>query len=94
MHKDSCQNRAITMTMIHIAQSEPDQFYGSEVASLFKAELTNGNLDKDILIRSSIVAAKTMEFCNDSRLTINRALELWGLDNNIFEEAKFIDCNE
>ena len=91
-NKDSCMNGAVTMTMIHTAQTSPDKFYGNTIAELFKIELVNGNLDKELLKRSSIVTAMTIELCDNLKPRIEKTLELWDLDKDIFKQAEFINC--
>jgi len=93
MNIDTCKNRAVTMTMIHASQTNPKQFYDKKLAKLFKKEIENGKLDKEILRKSSIITARTIELCSDYKSEIEKALELWDIDPQIFAQAKFIDCD-
>lgn len=90
---DSCMKRAVQATMIHTAQSDPELFFGSYVATLFNKEIGKGNLDREVLRRSSIITARTIDLCKSLKPQIEIALRLWSLDPSIFQSARFVDCN-
>ena len=89
---DSCKNRAVTMTMIHIAQINPNLFFGDKYSKLFKTEIDKGNLDKELLRRSSIVCFRTEEICEFLKPKIEIALNLWDIHSSILKHAKFVKC--
>jgi hypothetical protein len=91
--QDSCKYFAITMTMIHTAQSNPNVFFSEKYANLFKREMDKGNIEKKLLTQSATITAKTIDLCKDIKPDIKFAVELWGIDFSIFNEANFIDCN-
>ena len=90
--KDSCKERAILMTMIHTAQSNPNIFFSKKYADLFKREIDKGNIEKELLERSSIITAKTIDLCDELKPNIEYATKKWGIDLHIFNEANFIAC--
>jgi|GEM_PF-1387940 len=90
---DSCKNRAITITMIHAAQGKPEVFFGMENARLFQKELSNGNLDREVLRRATIIAVRTNDFCENLKPMISKSCELWGLDFSIFDQSSFVACD-
>ena len=92
--KDSCLERAVTITMIHKSQIDPDQFYGKSMVKLFKNELEKGNLDNEILKKSCLITAMTTDLCENLRPRMKSALALWKLDKELLGKAKFISCDE
>lgn len=93
MSRDSCLERAVLITMIHKSQLDPDQFYGKSMTSLFESELEKGTLDSEILEKSCLITAATIDLCEHLRPRIKSALELWKLDEKLIEKAKFINCD-
>ena len=91
--KDSCKYFAVSATMIHTAQSNPDVFFSKKYADLFKREMDRGNIEKKLLEQSSLFTAKTIDLCNELKPKIEYAINKWGIDSEIFKEAKFINCN-
>lgn len=89
---DSCKFWAVSMTMIHTAQSDPDVFFSKKYADLFKRELDKGNLEKRLLEQPSIITAKTIDLCDELKPDIDYAIKLWGIKSDIFDEANFINC--
>lgn len=90
--EDSCKYWAVSMTMIHTAQSNPGKFFSKKYADLFKNEMEKGNLERELLERSSIITAKTMDLCDELKPDIEYAVKTWGIRSNIFDEANFINC--
>jgi hypothetical protein len=74
--KDSCKFLAVEMTMIHIAQSNPQMFYSKKYVDIFKSELDKGNIEKRLLKQSSNVTAKTIDLCEEFRPNIEYALKI------------------
>lgn len=89
---DSCQYWAVTMTMLHTAQSNPELFFSKRYAKLFKSEMDKGNLEKVLLFQSSTLTAKTIDLCEELKPDIEYALKIWGLEPQIFDKATFITC--
>jgi hypothetical protein len=90
--KDSCKYWAVSMTMIHTAQSNPGVFFSKQYADLFKREMDKGNIEKKLLEQSSMITAKTIDLCDELKPTIEYATKKWGIDSDIFKEANFIQC--
>ncbi len=90
--KDSCKYWAVSMTMIHTAQSNPNLFFSKKYANLFKREMDKGNIEKKLLEEPSIITAKTIDLCVELRPDIEYAVKLWGIKLDIFDEANFIEC--
>jgi hypothetical protein len=90
--QDSCKYWAVSMTMIHTAQSNPSLFFNKKYAKLFKREMDKGNIEKKLLRQASTITAKTIDLCETIKPNIKYATELWGIDYSIFEEANFIKC--
>jgi hypothetical protein len=90
--EDSCKYWAVSMTMIHTAQSNPELFFSKEYADLFKREMEQGNLERELLERSSIITARTMELCNELKPKLEYAIKTWEIRSNTFDEANFINC--
>ena len=90
--KDSCKYWAVSMTMIHTAQSNPKLFFGRKCADLFKTEMDKGNIERKLLEQSSIITAKTIDLCEDLKSRIEYATKIWGLESQIFDTANFINC--
>lgn len=90
---DSCKYWAVSMTMVHTAQTSPDVFFSKKHADLFKSEMDKGNIEKELLERSSIITAKTIDLCDELKPKIEYALNEWQLDSDIFNKAKFITCD-
>ncbi len=91
--QDSCKYWAVSMTLIHTAQSRPNLFFSKKYADIFKSEVDKGNIERRLLEQSSIITAKTMELCDHLKPEIKYALKLWGIKSDIFDEANFIKCN-
>ena len=91
---DSCKYWAVTMTMIHTAQADPEVFFSKKVAKIFETEMKKGNLEKGLLEKSCIISSRTSEFCEHLRTDIQYATKLWGLKPDIFDESKFVECSE
>jgi hypothetical protein len=89
---DSCKFWAVSMTMIHTAQSEPNVFFSKKYVDVFKEEMDKGNLEKELLRRSSITTAMTIDLCEALKPNIKYATKTWDIDPKIFTEAKFITC--
>ncbi|MEM6316139.1 MAG: hypothetical protein AAF960_00630 [Bacteroidota bacterium] len=89
---DSCKYWAVSMTMIHTAQSNPELFFSDKYSKIFKAELEKGNLERTLLEQSSIITAKTIDLCEDLKPQMKSAAKLWGVDYSVFEEANFVSC--
>lgn len=89
---DSCKYWAVSMTMIHTAQSNPELFFSKKYANIFKSELDKGNIERRLLEQSSIITSKTIELCEELQSEIKYATNLWGIDYSIFNDAKFIKC--
>jgi len=90
--QDSCKYWAVSMTMIHTAQSNPKLFFSKDYVDLFKTEMNKGNIEKKLLIQSSQITAKTIDLCNNLKPKIKYALDKWELDSMLFDEANFIEC--
>ena len=89
---ENCKSRAVTMTMIHIAQINPKLFFSGYYSKLFKLEIDKGNLDKELLKRSCIIAFKTEEICENLKSNIEDAINLWKLELSIMRDTKFVKC--
>lgn len=90
--KDSCKHWAVLMTMIHTAQSNPNTFFSKEHADLFKREMDKGNIEKKLLVQSSIITARTIDLCSELKPKIAYATKKWGIDFDIFNKTRFIPC--
>ena len=90
---ESCKSRAVTMTMLHGAQTLPELFFSEPYVALFKAEMDKGNLERKILLIASTLTARTVELCDGQQPEIEAALALWELDVSLFAEAKFMHCD-
>jgi len=101
--QDSCKYEAVTMTIIHIAQSKPEVFFSKKIAHLFNQELRKGNIEKKLLQKSTVVMAKTMEICISQKKKMEYAINLWQIAQDTFqgevvsdvvENATFINCKK
>ena len=90
--KDSCKYWAVSMTMIHTAQSNPKVFFSKKYVDLFKLEMDKGNIEKKLLEKSSIITARTIDLCPELKPKVEYATKKWEIDSDIFEEANFIRC--
>ncbi len=90
--RDSCKYWAVSMTMIHTAQSNPEVFFSKKYTEIFKSELDKGNIERKLLEQSCIITAKTNELCEELQSNIKYATDLWEIEYSIFDEAKFIKC--
>lgn len=91
--KDSCKNWAITMTLIHMAQAQPDQFFKDEIISLFQNEIKKGNLQPEDLAPAFRVSFTTNEFCEALKAPIQRAVLNWELGSHLDKEPRFKKCD-
>lgn len=91
--QDSCKYWAVSMTMIHTAQSNPTVFFSKKYADLFKREMDEGNLEEQTLKRSVEITAKTIELCENIKSDIQYAVGVWGIDYSVFDEANFVACD-
>lgn len=89
---DSCKYWAVTMTMIHAAQVQPEGFFSEKNTKLFKRELEKGNIRIKLLEQSVIIMVKTKDLCKAMESKIKYALNLWGLESALINDAKFINC--
>ncbi len=89
---DSCKYWAVTMTMIHAAQIQPEEFFSEKNIKLFKKELEKGNIRIELMEQSVIIMVRTYDICRNLESAIKYALSVWGLKNNLLNDAKFIDC--
>lgn len=89
---DSCKYWAVSMTMIHTAQTNPELFFSNRTANLFKREMDKGNLRKAILEESCVFVASTNDLCNQLSDDIRVACDLWEVDHSIFENTVFVKC--
>lgn len=80
MTKDSCLNSAVYMTMIHTAQSNPKLFFSNEIVALFKEELKNESLDKQLLNTSTLMGYLSNETEEEIKLMIDVAIKTWNID--------------
>lgn len=90
---DSCKYWAVTMTMLHTAQSDPAKFFSKKYARIFQAELNKGNIEKSLLEKSCTLTANTIALCEDLKPDIRRSVEMWGVDFAVFEVADFVKCD-
>lgn len=90
--QDSCRWWAVTMTLIHMAQAEPEVFFDEKTVSLFKNELQKGNVESENLAPPFRVSFMTNTFCNDLKEPIQEAMIAWGVESRINAEPKFKDC--
>ena len=91
--QDSCKYWAVSMTMIHTAQSNPQNFFSKKYVDLIKQEMDKGNIEKKLLKQSSEITARTIELCTKLKPKIEYALNRWELESTIFNEANFVKCN-
>jgi len=92
--KDTCISYAITLTLIHIAQSKPDLLFNKETIDLLGKELENGNLNSRDLAPAYQMSIMTTEFCNALKDKIEYASEVWGFDKKLIGKAKFKNCSK
>lgn len=89
---DSCKYRAVTMTMIHAAQIQPEVFFSQKNIKLFKKELAKGNIRPELLKASIIALVKVYDICSTLKSRIEYALNEWEFKNSLIKDAKFINC--
>lgn len=90
--EDSCKYWAVSMTMIHMAQSKPAVFFSKKYVNLFKHELDKGNIEKKLLQRASLITARTIDLCEELKPQIEYASKQWAMDIDLFKQANFINC--
>lgn len=88
---DSCKFWAITMTMIHAAQTQSEYFFSPKMAVYFQKEIDNGHLNYE-LIEQCIEAAQISKICRTQRKSIHNAMTIWGMDTTTLNEFNFIEC--
>lgn len=87
--KDSCLNMAVFLTMVHTAQSNPTLFFSDEIIALFKEEMKNGSLDKEMLINWIVMGYLSNETDEKIKLNIDAAIKKLDIDREkIFEGIK------
>jgi len=91
---DSCKYWAVTMTMIHAAQVQPEEFFSEKNVKLFKKELEKGNIRIELLEQSVIIMVKTKDISKTLEPKIKNALNEWGLESDLINDANFIDSQQ
>jgi hypothetical protein len=91
--QDSCKYWAVTITLIHIAQSRPEIFFSQETVALFKEEMEKGNLDSKNLAPAFRVSFMTNEFCEELQKPIQDAIESWKMESHLNRKPKFRKCS-
>lgn len=91
--QDSCKYWAITITLIHIAQTKPETFFSEEAIALFEEEIEKGNIDSEDLAPAFRVSLMTNEFCDDLQGNIEKAIQIWGMEPYLNVRPKFKKCN-
>ncbi len=91
--QDSCKYWAVTMTLIHTAQTKPEIFFGDESISLFNQQIKKGNLEPEVLAPAFRVSFTTNEFCDDLEESIRKAIKIWGMESYLNKEPKFKKCD-
>lgn len=76
---DSCKYWAVTMTMIHTAQINPELFFSKKMVAFFNKELERGNLQRSLLKQCIEITHLTTTPTEDLTSTIDRASLEWGL---------------
>jgi hypothetical protein len=76
---DSCKYWAVTMTMIHTAQAQPDLFFSPEMSSFFKKEMNKGNIRRELLEQCLIIAFRTNSLSEANTAHVSTAAESWGI---------------
>lgn len=77
---DSCKYWAVTMTMLHTAQTRPEHFFSKKMSIFFKKEIDKGFLPKDLLEKCLILTTKTTTLSKDEQLDLASAAKLWSID--------------
>lgn len=90
--QDSCKFWAVTSTLIHMAQSKPEIFFSEETISIFKEEISKGNMESQDLTAAFRVSFITNEFCEELEKPIRKAINSWGMEAHIKREPKFKKC--
>ena len=91
--KDSCKYWAVTATLIHMAQTKPEVFFSEEITSLFKAEITKGNLDSEDLMPAYRISFTSNEFCQKLEASINQAIQTLGMEPHLNGSPSFKKCD-
>lgn len=91
--KDSCKYWAVTATLIHMAQSKPEVFFSEEITTLFKAEITKGNLDSEDLMPAYRISFTSNEFCQKLEASINQAIQTLGMEPHLNGSPSFKKCD-
>jgi len=90
---NGCIDDAVKMIMIHTAQSNPELFFSSKNAKIFKREMDKGNLSRKTIILATNLAVNTIDMCDYLKPRMDYAMKLWGLTGAIYTDNNFIKCN-
>ena len=100
LKSEKCYTRLFGMTLIHIAEVEPDLLLKKDVLDLLIAEIEKGNLQRDLL-RGAIFMGKGRKgfLCNKNKAIIEYAIEKSKINeidvNPVFgkiENLEYEDC--
>lgn len=64
---DSCMRSAITITFIHIAQSDITIFFDKKIKRLLQQEIKKGNLPSNLIAKSIAIMLRTNELCRQTK---------------------------
>lgn len=67
---DSCMQRAITITFIHIAQSDVTIFFNRKIKRLLQQEIKKGNLPPNLIAKSIAIMLRTNELCRQTKVDL------------------------
>ncbi len=82
---DSCMYSAITITFIHIAQSNISTFYKTRNKNILKREIKNNNQLKALLAKSILVMLNTIKMCSSDKVELMKFISEFKLENEVFQ---------
>lgn len=90
---DSCRNWAVTMTLFHIGQIDPQLFFEDHTIDILSKEIKSGNLSNKSLVPPLREGFDNHRFCLNNKNSIREAVESWDLKLDDLPEMQFVECD-
>jgi hypothetical protein len=82
---DSCMKRAITITFIHIAQSDITIFFDKKTKGVFQKEIKKGNLPPNLIAKSIAIMLRTNELCMQTKVDLLQFVKDLAIDSEVVQ---------
>lgn len=82
---DSCMQSAITITFIHIAQSDVSIFFDKKIKGLLQKEIQEGNLPPNLIAKSIAIMLRTNELCRQTKANLLQFVKDLAIESEVVQ---------